>query len=211
MNTNRIRIATALTAFAAGAAVLSACSSTDSAAPTSAAASAAGEHAGHGATSGAPSSAAAARDFNDADVDFATMMYPHHAQAVDMANLVDGKGASPDVVALATEIKGAQQPEMDAFTRLLSQWGKPAPSATGHGGHAMAGMMTQEQMDRLKSLRGTEFDREWLTMMIEHHEGAIQMADAELKDGVNPESKKIAQDIKSGQQAEIARMQKLLG
>jgi uncharacterized protein (DUF305 family) len=76
--------------------------------------------------------------------------------------------------------------------------------------HAMDGMMTSAQMAKLGTLRGAEFDREWLTMMIAHHKGAITMADAELASGVNPENRTIAEQIKSGQQAEIARMEKLL-
>lgn len=212
MTVSRIRIATALSA--AGAVLLGACTSgessetaTSSAATSSATATGTAGHSGHG-TGAAPSSRAVTAQFNDADVDFATMMYPHHAQAVEMAKLVDGKGARPEVVELAAEIQGAQQPEMDAFTRLLAQWGAPAPSASMD--HAMDGMMTPAQMDELRSLRGAAFDREWLTMMIAHHRGAITMADTELQKGVNPENRKIAEQIKSGQQAEIARMEKLL-
>ncbi|NMD54149.1 MULTISPECIES: DUF305 domain-containing protein [Tsukamurella] len=210
MNIARIRIATILSAVAAGAVLLGACSSGGSAdtAASSAAATTTAGHAGHGDAAAAPSSTAVTAQFNDADVEFATMMYPHHAQAVEMAKLVDGKGARPEVVELAAEIRGAQQPEMDAFTRLLAQWGKPAPSATMD--HAMDGMMTPAQMAKLGSLRGADFDREWLTMMIAHHKGAITMADTELAKGVNPENRKIAEQIKSGQQAEIARMEKLL-
>ncbi len=210
MSVSRIRIATTLTAVAVGASLIGACTTgtTAETAGSSVAATSAGEHAGHGAGTAAPSSSAVTAQFNDADVEFATMMYPHHAQAVEMAKLVDGKGARPEVVALAAEVQGAQQPEMDAFTRLLAQWGKPAPSATME--HAMDGMMTPAQMERLGTLRGAEFDREWLTMMIAHHKGAITMADTELAKGVNPENRKIAQQIKSGQQAEIDRMEKLL-
>lgn len=203
MTITRTRTAITLTGLAAAATILSACTSTDS--------GSSGDHAGMShatsAASAAPSSAVSAA-FNDADVTFATMMYPHHAQAIEMANMVDGKDAGPDVVALAAEVKGAQQPEMDAFTRLLAQWGKPAPTASMS--HAMDGMMTQAQMDELTSLRGAEFDREWLTMMIEHHRGAITMAETELSTGVNPETRTIAENVKKGQQAEIDRMQKLL-
>ncbi|MEC4613261.1 DUF305 domain-containing protein [Tsukamurella tyrosinosolvens] len=212
MSVSRIRIATTLSAVAAGAVLLGACTSGTSSetATSSVAATSAADHAGHGmgASSGAPSSTDVGAQFNDADVDFATMMYPHHAQAVEMAKLVDGKGARPEVVELASEIQGAQQPEMDAFTRLLAQWGKPAPSSTME--HAMDGMMTPAQMEKLRTLRGPDFDREWLTMMIAHHKGAITMADTELAKGVNPENRKIAEQIKSGQQAEITRMEKLL-
>ena len=208
MSVSRIRIATTLSAVAAGAVLLGACTSGTSSetATSSVAATSAADHAGHG--MGASSSTGVGAQFNDADVDFATMMYPHHAQAVEMAKLVDGKGARPEVVELAAEIQGAQQPEMDAFTRLLAQWGKPAPSATME--HAMDGMMTPAQMEKLRTLRGPDFDREWLTMMIAHHKGAITMADTELAKGVNPENRKIAEQIKSGQQAEITRMEKLL-
>ncbi|GAA1084234.1 DUF305 domain-containing protein [Tsukamurella spumae] len=209
MTTNRIRIATVLSAVAAGATLLAACGTDTSSgsAATSSGQAGAAAHAGHG---GGPASSSAPVNatFNDSDVEFATMMYPHHAQAVDMAKMVDGKGARPEVVALAAEIQQAQQPEMDAFTRLLAEWGKPAPSTSME--HAMGGMMTADQMQKLGSLRGAAFDREWLTMMIAHHKGAITMADAEIANGVNPESRKIAEAIKAGQQAEIARMEKLL-
>ncbi|BDD82606.1 hypothetical protein TPB0596_23690 [Tsukamurella pulmonis] len=207
MTVSRIRIATVLSAVAAGATLLGACGSGET--PDAALSSAASaEHAGHGPAAPSSSSQGVNARFNDADVEFATMMYPHHAQAVEMAKMVAGKDAGPEVVALADEIEAAQQPEMDAFARLLAQWGEPAPSATME--HAMDGMMTPAQMNRLGTLRGAEFDREWLTMMIAHHKGAITMADAELARGVNPENRKLAEEIKRGQQAEIARMEKLL-
>ncbi|KXP15019.1 DUF305 domain-containing protein [Tsukamurella pseudospumae] len=210
MTTNRIRIATVLSTVATGATLLAACGTDASsdAAPSSSAQAGAAAHAGHGGGSAAASSVAANATFNDSDVEFATMMYPHHAQAVEMAKMVEGKGTRPEVVALAAEIQQAQQPEMDAFTRLLAQWGKPAPSASME--HTMDGMMTADQMQKLGTLRGADFDREWLTMMIAHHKGAITMADAEIAKGVNPENRKIAEAIKAGQQAEIVRMEKLL-
>ncbi len=206
MTVSHIRIAATVSAVAVGLGLIAGCTSTtDSGAAPSSAAGTPAAHGGHG---GAPSSTAADARFNDADVEFATMMYPHHAQAVEMAAMVDGKGARPEVVALAGEIRGAQQPEMDAFTRLLAQWGKPAPTATME--HTMDGMMTPEQMTRLGALRGAEFDHEWLTMMIAHHKGAVTMSDAELASGVNRGARRIAEQIKAGQQAEITRMQALL-
>ncbi|TWS19826.1 DUF305 domain-containing protein [Tsukamurella asaccharolytica] len=210
MTTHRIRIATILSAVAAGATLFAACGTDASSggAPSSSGQAGAAAHAGHGGGASASSSAAARADFNDSDVEFATMMYPHHAQAVEMAALVEGKGARPEVVALAAEIQRAQQPEMDAFARLLAQWGEPAPSASME--HTMDGMMTTDQMQQLGTLRGAAFDREWLVMMIAHHRGAVAMADTELAKGVNPETRELAAQIRSGQQAEIARMEKLL-
>ncbi len=74
-----------------------------------------------------------------------------------------------------------------------------------------AGMMSADQMDALTALSGTEFDRQWLTRMIEHHEGAIDMANTELADGENPEARQMATDIVTAQQKEIADMQAALG
>ncbi|GAA4390910.1 DUF305 domain-containing protein [Tsukamurella soli] len=156
------------------------------------------------------SSAPSSPDRHDsADIAFASMMYPHHAQAIEMAKMVAGKGARPEVGALAASIEKSQQPQMDAFTRLLRAWGAPAPSATMS--HPMDGIMTDAQMQNLQKLRGAAFDHEWLTMMIEHHQGAIAMSDTELAQGVNPEALRIAGDIKTGQQREIDQMRALLG
>ncbi|WP_016883501.1 MULTISPECIES: DUF305 domain-containing protein [unclassified Rhodococcus (in: high G+C Gram-positive bacteria)] len=192
---------TALIAAAAGAALVLAGCGTDSAGTSS--------------TSGASTSAVESQaQFNDADVAFLEGMYPHHAQAVEMADMVAGHTDNADVVALAAAIKAAQQPEMDRMTTWLQQWGRPVPTFDMSGMHGMNhgdGMMSADQMDALTALTGTEFDRQWLTMMIEHHEGAIDMANTELADGENPEVKQMATGIVTAQQKEIADMQAELG
>ncbi|AII05445.1 DUF305 domain-containing protein [Rhodococcus opacus] len=192
---------TVLIAAAAGAALVLTGCGTDSAGTSS--------------TSGASTSVVESQArFNDADVAFLEGMYPHHAQAVEMADLVAGRTDNADVVALAAAIKAAQQPEMDRMTTWLQQWGKPVPTPDMSGMHGMShgdGMMSADQMDALTALSGTEFDRQWLTMMIEHHEGAIDMANTELADGENPEAKQMATDIVTAQQKEIADMQAALG
>ena len=78
-----------------------------------------------------------------------------------------------------------------------------------HGGHAMEGMMSDADMTRLEAARGTAFDRLWLSMMIEHHEGAITMSRTELKDGEDADAQQLARDIVATQQREIARMKEL--
>ena len=161
-------------------------------------------------------SASASAEFNDADVMFARMMYPHHAQAVDMAEMVQGRTGNPDVVALASAIQAAQQPEMDRMTAWLAEWGQPAsPSDMGEMSgmdHSSGmGMMSQQDMDALTGLSGPEFDRQWLTMMIEHHEGAIEMANNEIADGSNPDAQEMARTIVATQQQEIDTMQRMLG
>ncbi|TQC51080.1 DUF305 domain-containing protein [Rhodococcus sp. WS4] len=170
-------------------------------------------------SSAAPSTPMSAAEsqaqFNDADVAFLDGMFPHHAQAVEMADMVAGHTDNADVVALAAAIKAAQQPEMDLMTTWLKQWGQPVPASGTSGMHGMHsggdGMMSADQMDALTALSGAEFDRQWLTMMIEHHEGAIDMANTELADGENPDVRQMATDIVAAQQKEITDMQALLG
>ncbi|MDJ0394210.1 DUF305 domain-containing protein [Rhodococcus sp. G-MC3] len=166
-----------------------------------------------------PAAASATAEFNDADVMFARMMYPHHAQAVEMAAMADGRTNNPEVLALASAIETAQQPEMDQMTAWLAAWGQPAPSAEmgemgemgGMDHSSGSGMMTRQDMDALMAASGPDFDRQWLTMMIAHHTGAIEMANTEISAGSNPEAQQMARTIVDTQQQEIATMQRLLG
>lgn len=155
---------------------------------------------------------AAAASYNDADVTFSQMMYPHHAQAVEMARLVPSRSRNQELITLAANVEQAQAPEMTQITTLLTGWGRPAPTTgTDHSGHAMAGMMTAEQMAALTAATGPDFDRRWLEMMIDHHLGAVAMARTELASGVNPQARALATAIVSGQEAEITRMRAMLG
>ncbi|OZD85271.1 DUF305 domain-containing protein [Rhodococcus sp. 05-2256-B2] len=167
-------------------------------------------------TSASSAPASSTAQFNDADVMFAQMMYPHHAQAVEMADMAEGRTDNPDVLSLASAIAGAQQPEMDQMTTWLTEWGKPAPSADmsqmgGMDHSSDSGMMTAQDMDALMAASGPEFDRQWLTMMIAHHTGAIEMANTEIADGSNPDALEMARTIVATQQQEIDTMQRLLG
>lgn len=170
----------------------------------------------HGSSSATAAPSATRTDFNDVDVMFLQMMYPHHAQAVDMAKLVPSRSQNQQVITLAQNIEKAQGPEMTQMTGLLTSFGKPAPSAemSGHdmpGMGGMPGMMSAEQMNNLTGLSGAAFDKVWLQMMIDHHTGAIDMSNTELRDGTNPDAKKMAQAIIANQQAEITQMRGMLG
>lgn len=156
-----------------------------------------------------PSSAVA--QHNSADVMFNQMMIPHHAQAVEMASLVDARTENTAVRQLAGVIRNAQQPEIDEMTARLTSWGQPIAMSGGHGGHRMTGMMSDDEMTALKAARGADFDRRWLAMMVRHHEGAVQMANAVLTDGVDSATRKLATAVKAAQTAEIAQMNKMLG
>ncbi|GAA0940012.1 DUF305 domain-containing protein [Virgisporangium aurantiacum] len=165
------------------------------------------DHGSDTSTAGGTSS----QTFNDADVTFAQNMIAHHQQAVEMADLAASRAASTEVKTLATQIKAAQQPEIDTMTAWCKAWGKPTVPAGGHDGHSMPGMMSTQDMDTLKAARGAAFDKQFAQMMIDHHTGAIQMAQEVQKNGSNPEVKKLAADIEKVQQAEIASLKKVLG
>ncbi|KQY09280.1 hypothetical protein ASD37_02125 [Mycobacterium sp. Root135] len=170
----------------------------------------------HGDSSASAAPSATRTDFNDADVMFLQMMYPHHSQAVDMAKLVPSRSQNQQLITLAQNIEKAQGPEMTQMTGLLTSFGKPAPSPdmSGHdmpGMGGMPGMMSAEQMNNLTGLSGKAFDQAWLQMMIDHHSGAIDMSNTELRDGTNPDAKKLAQAIIANQQAEITQMRGMLG
>jgi len=169
---------------------------------------------GGSSSSAAVAGGAAAGDKNKADAEFATMMIPHHAQAVAMADLAVQNGTDPKVLALASKIKGAQAPEITRMSGWLTGWGQPVPGADGGSsmggmagmGEQTGGMMSDKQISDLRSTKGSAFDRLWLQMMVEHHKGAVAMAKVELTQGANAEAKKLAQDVVDGQSAEIAEM-----
>lgn len=157
---------------------------------------------------------AAVTDFNDDDVMFAQMMIPHHEQAIEMSDIaLDPTVGAGDVVkSLATRIKGAQDPEINTMKGFLTSWKKPL-TMDGSMNHSdmMSGMLSAEDITKLSTLRGTEFDRAWIEGMIAHHEGAIEMASDVLKDGKNAAVRTLANTITSGQDAEITEMKELLG
>ncbi|WP_328404834.1 DUF305 domain-containing protein [Nocardia sp. NBC_00403] len=159
-------------------------------------------------TATTPTSPAA---YNDADVMFLQMMYPHHAQAVEMADLVPSRSQNQQVLDLAVRIKNAQAPEMAQISSLLQSFGKPAPTAdSGTMSHGTPGMMNPEQLSSLKALSGKEFDTMWLNMMIDHHTGAIDMGKTEQTSGTNTDAKNLADTIVSAQQGEIDQMKAML-
>jgi uncharacterized protein (DUF305 family) len=194
--------------------VIAGCSSDDSAA---------GHSAGHESSAATPATAEpSAQDHNDADVTFAQQMIPHHQQAIEMSDIVLARqGVDPRVTELATVIKAAQGPEIKQMQGWLGQWGNPPmppmESGEGHEGHDMGGssgdgmgMMSAEQMTALKNADGVEASKLFLTGMIGHHEGAIDMAQIEIKDGKYAPAVDMARTIAKTQQEEIDTMKDLL-
>ena len=116
--------------------------------------------------------------YSDDDVAFVRAMVPHHAQALEMADLAPERAQDARVRALAERIAVGQGPEIAAMQAWLTSHGLPkAATDAQHGGHDMAGMVTGEQMTELLASDGEQFDRLFLTRMIAHHEGALQMAE----------------------------------
>ncbi|MFJ4685369.1 DUF305 domain-containing protein [Streptomyces sp. NPDC088789] len=188
--------------------------------------SGAGAHGGHDGSgaSASPSTSASSSpsgsgsasqgEHNPADVAFAQGMIPHHRQAVEMADLAPGRAGSEEVKTLAKEIKKAQDPEIRTMTGWLDAWGEEVPAdggSSGHEGHSMAGMMTEEEMKELEGASGEAFDTAFLKLMVKHHEGAVEMAEAEKKDGAYQPALDLADAVITTQSAEITRMNGLLG
>ncbi|MEW2582380.1 DUF305 domain-containing protein [Streptomyces virginiae] len=208
-----LRRTAAVVSAGAAAVVLAACGGGDGA----------GGHDGHTAASAtasptAPASAQAPApagqgSHNAADAAFAKGMIPHHRQAVEMADLAPSRAGSAEVKKLAEDIRKAQDPEIKTLSGWLTSWGEqvPAEGAMDHSAHGTAGMMTAEQMDRLKAASGAAFDTAFMELMVEHHEGAVAMAKTEQAQGAFPAAKAMAEAIVTSQSAEIAQMNKLLG
>lgn len=175
--------------------------------------SAAGVHGGNSGHAGTPApSISAGSAHNAADVTFAQSMIPHHQQAVRMSELAATRAADAQVAQLATQIKTAQGPEIETMQSWLAAWGQP----TAMPGHdmgdmqSMPGMMTDGQMATLEGMSGAAFDREFVRMMIAHHQGAITMARTEQANGSDPAAKELAAKIEKDQTAEIATLQQIL-
>ncbi|MDN3495145.1 DUF305 domain-containing protein [Planococcus sp. APC 4015] len=163
-----------------------------------------------GMTSSAAPSAEAGGEFNSADSMFAMMMIPHHEQAVEMSDMILAKDdIDPRVAELAQQIKDAQAPEIELMQSWLEAWGMSGSGGMDGMDHG-DGMMSEEDMSALEEASGSEAARLFLEQMIEHHQGAIEMAEAQLEDGVNPDAVALAQVIVEAQTAEIATMQDLL-
>jgi uncharacterized protein (DUF305 family) len=137
------------------------------------------------------------------------MMIPHHAQAVQMSDIVLAKNGIPaQVTALAGRIKAAQGPEIEKMEGWLKEWNEPVGMS---GGHAMDGMVDNGDLKKLEAAQGPEAAKLFLTHMIAHHQGAVAMAQKEGTDGMNSEALRLGQDIMAAQEAEIKEMQGLLG
>lgn len=146
-------------------------------------------------------------------------MIVHHEQAVRMTSLVPGRAASDGVRMLARRIEASQEDEIELMRRWLRARGQAVPEAAEHAHHGahhgarMPGMLTAEQLARLESASGEEFDRLFLELMIFHHEGALIMVEqlfATEGGGQDTEIFQFASHVDSDQRIEILRMRRML-
>lgn len=155
------------------------------------------------------SSAPATADHNAADTMFTQGMIPHHAQAVEMSDMMLRKqGMDARITALATKIKAAQAPEIAQMTGWLKTWNEPAQMASGHG--MGDGVMGDDDLKKLDAAQGADAAKLFLAQMIVHHEGAVMMAKTESSQGKNPDALSLSKAIVSAQEAEIQEMKDLL-
>lgn len=157
--------------------------------------------------------ATAGPGYTIADVRFMQNMIGHHAQAITMAALVPTHGAADPLRRLAEKIDISQRDEIDMMKRWLGERGQAIPD-DGHP-HAMPmpGMLNEEQMARLQAARGLEFERLFLTYMIQHHEGALVMVEelfASPGAAQDSEVFRFATDVDADQRDEIYVMQGML-
>ena len=151
----------------------------------------------------------ASGDWNQADVMFAQMMIPHHEQAIEMSDLILAKdGVDAEVVDLAQQIKAAQGPEIEQMQSWLEEW--EAPSMSDGDDMGMEGLLSEEEMDDLESADATTGTTLFLEGMIEHHEGAVEMAEEHQENGRSEEALDLSAAVIETQTAEIDLMRQLL-
>jgi uncharacterized protein (DUF305 family) len=163
------------------------------------------------------------------DAGFARDMSRHHVQAVEMANLVPERSADATVRQLAFDIGETQNNQVGRMQGWLALWGLPqsggAPMAwmgsDAHAGHDMAGMdlsgsglmpgmATEDELSNLRELTGTEFDVEFLRLMIRHHQGGKEMAVYAAEHADVPAVRRLAGTIVDTQAAEVTTMADML-
>lgn len=163
-------------------------------------------------------------EWNQVDVEFMTLMIHHHAQALEMADMVEVRSEHPQIAVLAERMELAQRAEISFMGDWLQEREQqvpravqesadgevPTPEDHSHHDFPMAGMLTDEEMQEMRSASGEEFDRLFLEGMIKHHEGALEMAAGAEANGIDLTTLEFARHLGSDQSAEISRLKDLL-
>lgn len=155
-----------------------------------------------GRTDDGKTSASETVKLSDADFTFLMMMLPHHEQAIQMSEMALTNTDSEDVLLTAKSILKFQNAEVQKMKTWLAEAGKPTFSDM-----TMSSMLTKQQMTDLRAARGKDFDLQYLSGMIVHHRGAIDMAQYEMKNGANRKVQAMAAAIVVSQTAEVLAME----
>ena len=163
------------------------------------------------------------RPYTTADIEFMSGMIGHHAQAVKMAGWAQSHGASRSLQIFCGRIATGQTAEIGLMQQWLKERNQPVPEADARGMKMsmagmdhyvmMPGMLTDEQMKQLDAARGVDFDRLFLTFMMQHHRGALTMVDKLFNTPGAAQDEivfKFANDVQADQTTEIDRMQQML-
>jgi uncharacterized protein (DUF305 family) len=152
-------------------------------------------------------------DYTTADVHFMQGMIAHHGQAIYMSQMAAAHGASPHLLKLANKIDQSQRAEITLMQGWLRANGQNVPNGDSWHTVMMSGMLTPEQLKDLDASHGTDFEKNYLTMMIQHHEGALKMVTdlfATPMAGQDIDVSVFANDVTTVQTAEINVMQQML-
>lgn len=151
--------------------------------------------------------------YTKADVEFMQGMIAHHAQAIVMSRMAEANGANPQVLKLSRKIDQSQVPEIIIMQQWLRRNGQVAPDTASWHDMRMTGMLTDEELAAMSAAKGVAFDRLFLTGMIKHHAGALEMVDALFASagaGQEVDVNVFANDVVTAQTAEIGIMRRLL-
>jgi uncharacterized protein (DUF305 family) len=171
------------------------------------------QHAGHGMSMGPEIVIPKGAAYTKPDVEFMQGMIAHHAQAVVMSRMAEAHGASPPVLKLSRKIDQSQIPEILIMQDWLRRNGQFVPDTSSWRHMQMTGMLTAAQLQELDASKGVDFDRAFLTLMIQHHAGALKMVDdlfAAPPAGQEVDVSVFANDVMTTQTGEIGIMRRLL-
>jgi uncharacterized protein (DUF305 family) len=209
--TRRRRLAAAGTVLALSAGLTACAGGTEATAPAAPAQSPAASPEEPAAPSATDDAATSGRD--DADVAFVRGMLAHHRGALDIAEVAVRTAATTQVAALADRIADERAPQIDQMSEWLATRGEEVASGSGHEGSAGTEDGSTDSADavaELEELSGTDADRRFLELMIEHHREAIAMSEAELAEGRDPDAQELARLVIDDRTAEITEMETLL-
>lgn len=170
-----------------------------------------GGDSGTGAAAGNSAGGAAADQsvtWNDADVSFAQMMLADHRMVGEMATMAQKKATTPELKAVSKKLNSGQSKAADEISGWLTAWGEPTEAGAAHA--QMPGAMTEADMTMLTSMKkGMDFDMMFAQMMVEHHQGAITMAEEEAANGKNPDAKAMATSMVKTLQAQVTSLERI--